>query len=85
MLLPHESTVAHEHRFIMDDTFISRTRPRQEQTVEENAHLNAEILNITQDALDTDELQKLQVNISLTLFSTVKIIMFQFYSFPFFS
>lgn len=35
MLLPHESTVAHEQRFIMDDPLISRTRLRQEPTVEE--------------------------------------------------
>lgn len=27
MLLPHESTVAHEQRFKMDDPMISRTRP----------------------------------------------------------
>lgn len=28
MLLPHESTVAHEQRFIMDEPMISRTRSR---------------------------------------------------------
>lgn len=28
MLLPHESTVAHEQRFIMDAPMISRTRSR---------------------------------------------------------
>lgn len=35
MLLPHESTVAHEQRFIMDEPMISRARLRQEPTVEE--------------------------------------------------
>lgn len=30
MLLPHESTVAHEQRFIMDAPMIQRTRPKSE-------------------------------------------------------
>lgn len=64
MLLPHESTVAHEHRFIMDDSFISRSRLRQEQqAAAEQAQVNAEILKLTQEVLDSEELHKLQVNI----------------------
>lgn len=61
MLLPHESTVAHEHRFNMDDTFISRSRLRQEAQIDEIPHASEEILKITQDALNTEELHKLQV------------------------
>ncbi|XP_031622776.1 cytosolic purine 5'-nucleotidase isoform X2 [Contarinia nasturtii] len=58
MLLPHESTVAHEQRFIMDEPMISRSRLRQEPTVDETAQLsNDEILQITQE-----ELNKLQSN-----------------------
>lgn len=55
MLLPHESTVAHEQRFIMDEPMISRSRLRQEPTIDETA-VNDEILQITQE-----DLAKLQV------------------------
>lgn len=64
MLLPHESTVAHEQRFIMDAPMISRTRLRQDPTAEESAQLaSEEILQITQEAIDSEELRKLQVRI----------------------
>lgn len=65
MLLPHESTVAHEQRFIMDEPMISRTRLRQEPTVEEHAQssqqANAEIQNIALESLKDIDLPKLQV------------------------
>lgn len=53
MLLPHESTVAHEQRFIMDEPMISRSRLRQEPTVEENPQFQPhdELLQITQNPL----------------------------------
>lgn len=59
MLLPHESTVGHEHRFNMDDSFISRSRLRAQEAQDEVAH--DELLRLTQDVLDTEELQNLQV------------------------
>lgn len=34
MLLPHESTVAHEQRFIMDEPMISRSRTKQINTTD---------------------------------------------------
>lgn len=55
MLLPHESTVTHEQRFIMDEPMISRSRLRQEPTIDESA-VNDEILKITEE-----DLAKLQV------------------------
>lgn len=63
MLLPHESTVAHEQRFAMDDgIMISRSRLRQEPTVDETVlATNDEVLQITQDDLNSDDLRKLQV------------------------
>lgn len=62
MLLPHESTVAHEQRFIMDEPMISRSRLRQEPTIDETAQpVNEEILQITQEDLNADDLRKLQV------------------------
>lgn len=65
MLLPHESTVAHEQRFIMDEPMISRSRLRQEPTVEEGTDhaqiVNDEITQLTQDALDVEDFRKLQV------------------------
>lgn len=63
MLLPHESTVAHEQRFIMDEPMISRSRLRQEPTIDESA-VNDEILQITKE-----DLAKLQV-IELALFES---------------
>lgn len=63
MLLPHESTVAHEQRFIMDEPMISRTRLRQEPHVEEiGQQANDEITQITQESLNIEDLRKLQVN-----------------------
>lgn len=66
MLLPHESTVAHEQRFIMDEPMISRTRLRQEPHVEEIGQqiqqANDEITQITQESLNIEDLRKLQVN-----------------------
>lgn len=50
MLLPHESTVAHEQRFIMEEPMISRTRLRQDPTVVDAAQIlppNDEILQLT--------------------------------------
>lgn len=73
MLLPHESTVAHEQRFIMDEPMISRSRLRQEPTIDhqstiDESSVNDEILQLTKE-----ELAKLQV-IKLELFeSRVKI------------
>lgn len=61
MLLPHESTVAHEQRFIMDAPMISRTRSRQHPLVCENAQTLEEFVIGTKDSLQEDELQKLQV------------------------
>ncbi|XP_055300757.1 cytosolic purine 5'-nucleotidase isoform X2 [Sitodiplosis mosellana] len=56
MLLPHESTVAHEQRFIMDEPMISRSRLRQEPTIDEST-VNDEISQITQE-----DLAKLRLN-----------------------
>lgn len=39
MLLPHESTVAHEQRFKMDDPMISRTRPIQSESEMKNLQM----------------------------------------------
>lgn len=65
MLLPHESTVAHEQRFIMDEPMISRSRLRQEPTVEENLsssqQANDEIQKIALESLSDIDLPKLQV------------------------
>lgn len=64
MLLPHESTVAHEQRFIMEEPMISRTRLRQEQQPTENAQttqqIHDEIQNIT---LNAEDFNKIQVKI----------------------
>ena len=57
MLLPHESTVAHEQRFIMDAPMISRTRSRvaivggasnlvEKQPVEEYKDLQVRYINV---------------------------------------
>lgn len=75
MLLPHESTVAHEQRFIMDEPMISRSRLRQEPTIDESAQaFNDEILQITHDDLNADDLRKLQVtNSKMTCFVKVGI------------
>lgn len=66
MLLPHESTVAHEQRFAMDEPMISRSRLRQEPHAEESAHqlqlANEELAQITQETLDVEDFHKLQVN-----------------------
>lgn len=68
MLLPHESTVAHEQRFIMDEPMISRTRLRQEQSTDErenarqSAQLIDEIQQITQQ-LNIENSHKLQVSL----------------------
>lgn len=62
MLLPHESTVAHEQRFIMDEPMISRSRVRQEPTIDESAQaIKDEILQLTEENLTADDLRKLQV------------------------
>lgn len=61
MLLPHESTVAHEQRFIMDEPMISRSRLRQEPIDESAQVINDEILQLTQEDLTADNLRKLQV------------------------
>lgn len=64
MLLPHESTVAHEQRFIMEEPMISRTRLRQEQQPTDNAQstqqIHDEIQNIT---LNAEDFNKIQVKI----------------------
>lgn len=65
MLLPHESTVAHEQRFIMDAPMISRTRSRQHPLLGENVQTLEEIEIKSKDALLVDELQKLEVNIAM--------------------
>lgn len=66
MLLPHESTVAHEQRFIMEEPMISRSRVRPEHAIDGQApssqQLNDEILLLTQESLNADNLRKLQVN-----------------------
>lgn len=66
MLLPHESTVAHEQRFRMDEPMISRSRVRQEQStdgqVPSSQQVNDEIQQLTQESLNADDLRKLQVN-----------------------
>lgn len=62
MLLPHESTVAHEQRFIMDAPMISRSR--QHPLLGENAQTLEEIEIKSKDALLLDDLQKLEVNIA---------------------
>lgn len=64
MLLPHESTVAHEQRFIMDAPMISRTRSRQHPVLGENAQTLEEIVSKAKDTLLVDDLQKLEVNIA---------------------
>lgn len=61
MLLPHESTVAHEQRFIMDAPMISRTRSRQHPVLGENAHSLEEIEIKNKEAALVDDSQKLQV------------------------
>lgn len=67
MLLPHESTVAHEQRFIMEEPMISRSRLRQEQSADEQnaqqqtAQLINEIREITQETLDASNSHKLLV------------------------
>lgn len=65
MLLPHESTVAHEQRFIMDAPIISRTRSRQ--LASENAQVQEEneIEQITKDSLKLEDIQNLQVRQTL--------------------
>lgn len=57
MLLPHESTVAHEQRFIMDEPMISRSRLRQGSTIDENPHYQPqdELLQITQNTLSSGQ------------------------------
>lgn len=57
MLLPHESTVAHEQRFIMDEPMISRSRLRQEPTVDEHPQYQPqdELLQITQNPLSSGQ------------------------------
>lgn len=68
MLLPHESTVAHEQRFIMDEPMISRSRLRQEPIDESAQMVNDEILQLTQEDLTAENLRKLQVTISKVFF-----------------
>lgn len=62
MLLPHESTVAHEQRFIMDAPMISRTRSRPfgegSLSLQEQPDLLPEQINL-------EDLAKLQVSLPL--------------------
>lgn len=66
MLLPHESTVAHEQRFIMEEPMISRSRVRPEHAtdgqVPSSLQITDEIIQLTPDDLNADDLRKLQVN-----------------------
>lgn len=66
MLLPHESTVAHEQRFIMEEPMISRSRVRPEHATDGHEQLSRqitdEILQLTQESINADDLRKLQVN-----------------------
>lgn len=56
MLLPHESTVAHEQRFIMDEPMISRSRLRQEPTIDDPQYQpHDELLQITQNPLSSGQ------------------------------
>lgn len=63
MLLPHESTVAHEQRFIMEEPMISRSRMRQEQpsSVVDAAQIlatpNDEILQLTLNPITTGQVK----------------------------
>lgn len=55
MLLPHESTVAHEQHFNMVEPMISRTRLRQEQSTvnaQFNQQVNEEIQKLTSDSMN---------------------------------
>lgn len=53
MLLPHESTVAHEQRFIMDAPMISRTRSR----------IGLGSLSTMDSIQKVDDIKDIQVNI----------------------
>lgn len=59
MLLPHESTVAHEQRFIMEEPMISRSRLRQDPSVIDGAQMlsqaNDEILQLTLNPITTGQ------------------------------
>ena len=66
MLLPHESTVAHEQRFIMDEPMISRSRLRQEPSVIDESAVNDEILQITKEDLAKLQVIELKSTKSLT-------------------
>lgn len=63
MLLPHESTVAHEQRFIMDEPMISRTRSRNDKThVNELENPFDELAELTKDKLSVDDGYKTQAD-----------------------
>lgn len=66
MLLPHESTVAHEQRFIMEEPMISRSRKRPEHATDGqlpfNQQIADEIIQLTQESINAEDLPKLQVN-----------------------
>lgn len=65
MLLPHESTVAHEQRFIMDEPMISRSRLRPEQSADEHLQTNDEVLQITAEDLKNLEVRTKQTTLWL--------------------
>lgn len=56
MLMPHESTVAHEQRFIMDAPMISRTRGQKQPLTSEQAV--EEIPDVPKSALNVVDAQK---------------------------
>ncbi|CAO1353294.1 unnamed protein product [Diamesa serratosioi] len=54
MLLPHESTVAHEQRFKMDDPMISRTRPiHSESSLQLKEQEVTDVQHLTNDLMHT--------------------------------
>lgn len=61
MLLPHESTVAHEQRFIMDAPMISRVREQKSQ-LDNNAQPTIDIPDIPKTSLNIIDALKDQTN-----------------------
>lgn len=57
MLLPHESTVAHEQRFIMDAPMISRARGQKSQALD-NAQAVEDVPDLPKTSLNVVEAQK---------------------------
>lgn len=60
MLLPHESTVAHEQRFIMDAPMISRTR----QTLAQQISNIDDVTQHLREQCNIDDFARLQVNLA---------------------